>query len=850
MKRQTFSAASRPEQQIKSFIEETVGNGSSAPVISSSSFTVTDSSSPTVFVGIVPTIGSREENNKQKDPFDILNVHQDGRIRRLASDLKTQRWSIQHSEMGKTSSTHEVHTCFLVEFGDAKKSLFKRRQDLAALALGDITNSGVDEPSVLLLVSHPIGSERIALKDVKVQMFSVSAAVASERSLDESQRLRHLLTVDIPDVNGEETFDSHALQWNFHSGSAGLNLSFECGFINFDLSQYSPTVTSQFILDNERFSSVMRISPQSVIGAGKSLVALYDTQYQSVQRSIAVDDVSPTGNNSTAPTLFLGFFAKLGIAVATKGNMLLAFDLSTSHPPSGASLKRPRDGLLIDAIGRGIGSSAAQWEAGSKEHRSESMATLGLTSPGQVQRWNDFTAELDQLTQAKDAGGFDRAVQEYFGAGEAKSLPTDAHPETTLFLLSKLFSLQETNESNNDNTLSAASSLRLGIELWPPQTVDWLIRLGQLSLNNVEIALRRSFKPRILPALPTGSFVQALITADPSLHRLIHVLQGPILINANELAYALKLLLNMVRSRTTTETKALPPTTATTTTTNPLSDEKESETTIPTLFLCLNTTLHSLHSHPLPTIIAALRSSLPSRPDLTALIHHLRISLATGGFTSRFTEIPPTPITPDQTQPALALGTITDLLIAAVDAVGPSGWISTSSSAMEGVVDNREQGLVSDLKAEVTAAMAGVQEAAYLKGILREYLRFGRSVTSNTTKTTTPTKPTSNKSTTPETTNDAPLIRHEKLNGADLLIYTGPGTGDDNDAGYLGGGGDDAGTANKMLPLSLRAAGAGADVGKTKMKKSTGEVRNRSTREIGYLRRKAEGKYSFEKLLV
>lgn len=822
-------------------------------MISSSSFTLTDSSSPTVFVGIVPTAGSKEENYKKNDPFDILSVHQDGRIRRLASDLKTQRWSIQHSETGKTSLTHEVHTCFLVEFEDAKKSLFKRRQDLAALALGDITSSAVDEPSVLLLVSHPIGSERIALKDVKVQMFSVPVAVASERSLDESQRLRHLLTVDIPDVNGEEAFDSHALQWNFHSGSAGLNLSFERGFINFDLSQYSPTVTSQFILDNERFSSVMRISPQSVIGAGQSLVALYDTQYQSVQRSIAVDDVPPTGNNSTVPTLFLGYFAKLGIAVATKGNTLLAFDLSTSHPPSGPSLKRPRDGLLIDAIGRGIGSSAAQWEAGSKEHRSESMATLGLTSPGQVQRWNDFTAELDQLTQAKDADVFDRAVQEYFGAGEFKTLPTDAYPETTLFLLSKIFSLQETNESNNDSTLSAASSLRLCVELWPPRTVDWLIRLGQLSLNNVEIALRRSFKPRILPALPTGSFVQALITADPSLHRLIHVLQGPILINANELAYALKLLLNMVRSRSTTEIKALPSTTTTTTTTtttNSPSDEKEPEITIPTLFLCLNTTLQSLHTHPLPSIIAALRSSLPSRPDLTALIHHLRISLATGGFTSRFTETSPTPITPDQTRPALDLGTITDLLIAAVDAIGPSGWIATSS-AVQGVEDNREQGLVSDLKAEVTAAMAGVQEAAYLKGIMREYLRFGRSVTTFNTSSKT-TKPTNTKSTTPQTTN-APLIRHEKLNGADLFVYTGPGTGDNSDDGYLGGsggGGDDAGTVNKMLPLSLQAAGAGAGVGKTKVKKSTGEVRNRSTREIGYLRRKAGGKYSFERLVV
>ncbi|OJJ88384.1 uncharacterized protein ASPGLDRAFT_31534 [Aspergillus glaucus CBS 516.65] len=839
VKRQTFGAVSRPEQQIKSFVEETGGNESSAPEISSSSFTVTDSKSPTVFVGIVPS-GSKEGD--ENDPFDILNVHQDGRIRRLTSDLKTQRWNVQHSEIAKTASTHEVHSCFLVEFEDAKKALFKRRQDLAALALGDLTSSGVDEPSVLLLVSHPTGSERVALKDVKVQMFSVPSAVSSGGALDESQRLRHLLTIDIPDVTGQETFDSNGLQWNFHSGSAGLNLSFERGFINFDLSQYTPTVTSQFILDTERFSSVMRISPQSVIGAGESLVALYDTQYQSIQRSIAVDNVPPT--SGSAPTLFLGYFAKLGIAVATKGNTLLAFDLSTSQPPSGPSLKRPRDGLLIDAIGRGIGSSAAQWDAGSKKHRTESMAILGLTSPEQVERWNNFTAELDKFTQAKDTAGFDRAVQDYFGTGESKTLPTPGqfvHPETTLFLLSKIFSIKETE--TNDK-LSASPSLRLTVNLWPKQTCDWLVRLSHLSLNNVEIALRRSFKPRILPALPTGSFVQALIDADQSLRNIIQSIRGPVLMNPDELAYALKYFLNMARSRS-----SVPAITDTTTENN----DNDNTPPLATLFLGLNTTIQKLHANPAPATTSALRSAL-SRPELTSLIHHLRISLATGGFTSRFTEKPPVPILTDQTRPALSLTTITDTLIAAVDAIGPSGWIAAAGSlslSADGNPTGEEQSLIADIKSEVTAALAGVQEATYMKGVLREYLRFTETITTpkpnkqNTTNNkSTALIPTDDTITATEDDASSSLIRHEKINGADLLVYTAAGADGTGEDGYIDG---DAG-ANRMLPLSLKAASA--DVGKTKVKQSTGEVKNRSHREMGYLRRKAVGKYSFERLIV
>lgn len=838
MKRQTFGAVSRPEYQIKSFVEETGGNESSAPEISSSSFTVTDSKSPTIFVGIVPT-GSKESD--ENDSFDILSVHQDGRIRRLTSDLKTQRWNIQHSEIAKTASTHEVHTCFLVEFEDAKKALFKRRQDLAALALGDLTSSSVNEPSVLLLVSHPIGSERVSLRDVKVQMFSVPSAVSSGGVLDESQRLRHLLTIDIPDVTGQETFDSNGLQWNFHSGSAGLNLSFERGFINFDLSQYSPTVTSQFILDKERFSSVMRISPQTVIGAGQSLVALYDTQYQSVQRSIAVDNVPPT--SGSAPTLFLGYFAKLGIAVATKGNTLLAFDLSTSQPPSGPSLKRPRDGLLIDAIGRGIGPSTAQSDAGSKKHRTESMASLGLTSPEQIERWNRFTAELDKFAQAKDTAGFDRAVQNYFGTGESKTLPTPGqyvHPETTLFLLSKIFSVKETK--TNDK-LSASSSLRLSIELWPKQTCDWLVRLGHLSLNNVEVALRRSFKPRILPSLPTGSFVQALIDADQSLRILIQAMRGPLLITPDELAYALKYFLNMVRSRSATAPAITNTDDDNDTTNNP---------PLATLFLGLNTAIQKLHTHPRPSTTSALRSAL-SRPELTSLIHHLRISLATGGFTSRFTEKPPIPILSDQTRPALSLTTITDTLIASVDAIGPSGWIAAAGSlslSADANATSEEQSLIADIKSEVSAALAGVQEAAYLKSVLREYLRFTETVTTPSSSSSS-NKKNQNKptdlvpaETNPEDDNSSSLIRHEKLNGADLLVYTAAGADGSGEDGYVDG---DAG-ANRMLPLSLKAPSA--DVSKTKVKMSTGEVKNRSNREMGYLRRKAVGKYSFERLIV
>jgi hypothetical protein len=838
VKRQTYTAATRPERQIKCFVEE-IGSGSTAPVISSSAATITDSSSPTNFVGIVPyTV----EDDNETDPFDILAVHEDGRVRRLSSDLKTQRWSIQHSEISKLcSTTHTVHSCFLVDLEDAKKALFKRRQDLAALALGDSTASGTDEPSILLIVSHPKDAEQIALKDVTVQMFSVPAS-AKSGGHEESQRLRHLQTIQVPAPSGLDKVNRDDLQWTFHSGSAGLQLSFEKGFLNIDLSQYSPSVTSHFVLD-ERFSSVMRISPQCVIGASDSLVAVYDTQYQSVQRSIAAGDVlSAASTNADAPMVFISYFAKLGIAVATKGNTLIAFDLTSLHSHSGPSLKRSRDGLLIDAIGRGIGSSAAQWNMASKKHRSENMTSLRLTSPEQVEKWNQLTKDVDEAAKTRDAEKFDKAVLSYFCPSDApNTLPTRGqyvNPESTLYLLSKMFAVED---SEVQGGVSASSPSQLRLVLWPSITCDWLIGLGHMSPDNVEIALRRASKPHILQPLVTGSFVQALIDADPLLKQVNQVLAGPSVISSDELTYALKYFLNQARlhSSALEETARAITSGEIATPTQELTRHLGDETvTLKDIFAGLNTSIQKVHSQPQAAIVQSLRSNL-SRTELISLVHHLRLSLATGGYTSRCTENPPTPITLDQITPSLSLNTIIDLMTASVDAVGPSGWISAlpavdlnddSDSAIAAA--SREMELIADMQSEISAALAGVEEATYLKGILREYLRFADQVS-------TPAATDAVAKIDDETSASSNLVRYEKLNGADLVVFGRPGEGEDGYDGDVGG---------KMLPLSLKPATA--DVSKTKINKATGESKSRTSREIGYLRRKAVGKYSFERLLV
>lgn len=839
MKRQTFVAV---KKDIKAFTEESGAGGTNAPVISSSTYTVDDSKSPTIFVGVVPGLDTEGENT---DPFDVLAIHRDGRVRRLSPDLEYQRWSQRHSVIAQ-GSDHEVHGCFLLEFDDAKKSLLKRRPDLVSLAAGDSMISGDDDPSILLLVSYPAGAEQISLSEVRIQVFSIPALV-SRRNLDESQQMRHLLTVNLPNIDGERISRDN-LNWQFHCGSAGLNLSFEKGFVNFDLSQYTPTTTSKFILDVEDFSSVMRISPQTVIGAGKSMIALYDTQYKSIQRSIVTEDLPSVATNS-ARTTFINYFAKLDLVVATKGNSLLAFDLGSSQSISGIPGKRSRDGLLIDAIGRGIG-FASQWEGVSKKHRSNEAAALSLTSSEDIEKWNKFSSEVRECARNQDGHGFDLAVQAYCGAGDSRALPSPGqyvNTETVLFLLSLIFSVA--SDGNNDK-LSASSSINLSVTIWPTQTCEWLTGLGLLYPGNVEAALRRAHKPRILPQLPIGTFTKALQDSDPSLQRLISVLQGPAAFNADELAHALKIFLTLARSSAiSTEQDESPKalTNGEEAAANPTTELSKasslsSPASLQTIFTGLNTALLKINAQPHQATTTSLRASL-NRTDLISIIHHLRLSLATGGHTTRFTETPPTPISPALTSPLLPLQTIIALLNAAVDAIGPSGWVSISpadyntaaaASDPEEAASMRDIALIAEMKSEVSAALAGVEEASLLTGFLREYLRYAKSVdTRALTNTNTATDEVSKL---PATTSTA--VRHEKLNGADLLVFGA------QDADGDGEGGDASG---KLLPLSLKAD---KGVSRTKVLKGTGQVVQRSKREMGYLKRKAVGKYTFERLVV
>lgn len=825
-RRYTYCAVERPEKQIKGFFEGAAAAPGGAPAISSASISIKDCTSPTVFVGVVPR--ASDDDSGHDEAFDVLSVSKDGRVQRFSPDLKTRRWSILHSELkGLAPSGRDISGAFLIELEEAQKALLKRRPDLMALAVGDASVSAAASPSILLLISH--GSNG---KEIRVHIFAVDAQPGPEHvsSFHESQTLRHLNTVELPHIDG--LGDASSLQWSFQGGSATLSLSCRQGFVSFDISQYSPTVASRLLLPDEDFSSVMRVSPHSVIGAGKSSVALYDTQYSSIQRSISAQDVArslSSSKDTTASGLdFVGYFAKLGIAVAIIASTLVAFDLSALYMHQGTSLKRQRDGLLIDAVGRGVGSSSAVWQP-SSHHQQQA---LGLTDREAVERWNRFRDDLTSAAKAKDTAAFDKTVTTYFNLSNSNKSHKFIETEKILYVLSQIFTTEEKEEPNGALLEPQASNLR--VALWPQATCEWLLDNGHLTLDNIKIVLRRqaaaskssSSRPTLPPTtiLQPGALVRAVVEHDPTLQLLTRLLRSSprTILKADELGHALKTYLDVARERSSPSSS--------------FDDNTNTPHPPPSLedaFIGLNLTLTHLHRHPVSRIATALRSTLTNTQTLS-LVHHLRMSLAAGGHTARFHEEPPVPLPALKAAPALPLPVITDILNASVDALGPSGWIAAAECAPEG------EDLIAHMQAEVSAALAGVEEAVYMKSVLAEFIRHGEILES--------TKHRTNKSNNADPSSQsaaARITREYDPHGKLWETYTFPNPGDED---------------GKVLPLSsaTRRVGGNVDIApdsttaapdtmiisRTKVHKASGATVQRSRREMAYLRRQAVPEYS------
>ncbi|KAI6563105.1 hypothetical protein MCOR04_009235 [Pyricularia oryzae] len=195
------------------------------------------------------------------------------------------------------------------------------------------------------------------------------------------------------------------------------------------------------------------------------------------------------------------------------------------------------------------------------------------------------------------------------------------------------------------------------------------------------------------------------------------------------------------------------------------------------------------------------------KPEETlSLIYLLRMELNRDGWTSRYLDGARLKEEYDlDAVPDSSIRLIADLLCQCIDSVGPGGWLINDMLSLAAGSDDQPDSadFLNSMKLEVSAALEGVEEAVYLRGVLAEVVKYSSSLSKGITP-------------------------------GGQAATNGPVEGHTN-------------TTTAMLPLGSKATRNA--VSKKKVV-SGGEVKTRTPREVGHLTSKKVADYTFERILV
>lgn len=233
---------------------------------------------------------------------------------------------------------------------------------------------------------------------------------------------------------------------------------------------------------------------------------------------------------------------------------------------------------------------------------------------------------------------------------------------------------------------------------------------------------------------------------------------------------------------------------------------------------------------PATSTIAALRSCFKPE-EMLSLVYVLRVELVKGAWTSRyldwtdFERDPKLDAPPDGVIKLLA-----DLLGRCIDAIGPSGWLlndailagaGAGGDGSGGAGAGGEAGdFIAALKLEVSAALEGLEEAVYLRGIVGEAVRYCQVA-------------------------EKQQQQQQQQQATDTAVVLDDAVNNKNKKSIIPLHIPEPGA--EALPLGLKT---GRDRISAQKLAAGGEIVDRSARETGHLRSQQVGAYSLERITI
>ena len=834
VQRRTYLCTEEQNNQVILFTETTDGHGA----VQTSTVT-RRIDEPAIFMQTIKSTRSSEFQ------FDLLIVQSNGQTQCLHGGTLEEVWVSLASTIWREATIAPSSTT--IEYAQITNSLaiqqgtLKDRPELFSL-YGQELSENISNPEVLLLISRSITDPDAPFRTLHFLSLPTQGATIPYST---KSTVNPIFTVKLPtQVNGSE---SSSASFNFDVGSGTLYQSANDALITLDVRPIVPKYSTSIAVSSMK--SFLFLSSTSIMVSSGSTITVYNPKYGSVVGLQRVDYVEDRRSSSSLKRKrgsfeeeahrsrtcdLIAYYPKPGLVVSVVGSNLVGIQTDFRQPKGPGA-----PGLLIDSIGRSTQNSTSKFEVGK----------IGLTSlanvlPGSFasnkRPWNVQIRESEKLHAQGDMQDLEVLLLRNLGGKSDAHRPelingsvkhngdsqTPVMPPTEqssvdqrwiIYALGKIFEMVQPENG----------SVQLRVKWYPEMLFPWLVKSGSLTVANIESALGEQVRATAQQRIPAGDLVNAVVDLDPDLQ----LLYGVLLYNqlgAHELLRAIRELMQslglfaedngsrrallmdgdtshaLVNGDVDVEVEEL-------------GEQAETDLEIAEYQLgpgsgvrgeALSIALSKLYTCSSSAIVHSLQKEFTSH-EIVSLIYLLRIELVRGSWTSKYMDVNPAePRGTDFEVSDNAIVLMSSLLNNCIDAIGAGGWLSGNANLINGDFFDSED-LITGLKLEVTAALDGIEEFVYLKGLTSEMIKFGNAVQKSTIERL-PTHPNSKgKYHTPVA---IPSFTQE----------------------------------TSLLPMGLKAeqqisrlrVGAG------------GELHERSKRDISRLKSRAVGKYTLERIFV
>lgn len=759
----------------------------------------------------------------------LLALYEDGTVTVHSSDLKTEEWrSSINAGASDLVSVPTIQAAAVLSVPQARKTVLRSREDILATFGPD--GDAVERSLVLVVTRSPAKDANGSAGALELRIFNIRFADLDKNhiTLGSGRKLQPLATIALPEPS---LFLSSNSQFIIHTASGTIYQDADGALAVYDLTGSVPRLAHTVVRNDT--VSYLRVSPEMVASSRGASLCLLDLSYNSLQAEGTLtmsheakvnqkpkkpNDVSATTEN----VRLLSYFAPSDVMVALYGRKLLAVPLFTAQT-AGANCKRKQEGLLVNSIGRGSSSMIdSPPDPGDSARKIKKLGTYLPSSDSG--NWKGKKAALDLCVAQSDEKEFERLAVAALGmniieegrqtskSGGRKHV--DQH--VVKYVLKTLFSVDQTPL---DVDPAGENPRNLVIRFFPSKVCNWLINQGLFALSQIEVSLKQYGALPITSKLASGSLIRALANLDPSLDILQSLLASPVPLSSQELVHVLAIVTQSPNAEATEsqrllasgdgeddsgEKEKLQLVNGQTTDYPPSPSRILPDNTNDRIRLLLNAAIKRLYACPSSSVARVLKKEL-STPQLRILVDALRMEIARSGWLSPYEDSLETLDLGPQDDSQMCF--IAHLLSCVIDSLGTGSWI-LSDAMSDDLTETAET--IAYMKAEISAALQGIEEATYLKGLLGEILLCGKDSLNMSMKQSKSTE-----------------AQLSDLPAKPMTVAL-----------------DEEGS--QLLPLGLKPAPV---VSTTKIG-AGGERIKRSKRDIGRLKSKMVGTYSFDRIMI